>query len=172
MKCLKCNSDIKISQFASLTGYETYRCTNIECNGLFDISDFKKINSNLNKLIKPIFKKSDFDICFDDLCSTRYLNMPPGREISLFIAKILEANNNAIGVFPSENTRSYVSMRGKSSMNTETFEKFITDYKFYFKHWDHILIEEMTLNQERSLANLLEENSDFATKIYIIERSF
>jgi hypothetical protein len=36
MKCLKCNSSVIKSQFSSITGYDSYRCSNKECNYLYD----------------------------------------------------------------------------------------------------------------------------------------
>jgi len=39
-KCLKCNSSLKESPHNKLTGYKSYRCSNQDCNSLFDESEF------------------------------------------------------------------------------------------------------------------------------------
>lgn len=42
-KCLKCNSDLKESPHNLMTGYNSYRCSNKECNALFDESELSGI---------------------------------------------------------------------------------------------------------------------------------
>lgn len=41
MKCLKCNSILKESPFNKTTGYKSFRCTNKDCNALFDKKDLE-----------------------------------------------------------------------------------------------------------------------------------
>lgn len=48
-KCLKCNSPVKLSPHNQHTGYESYRCSNTECNALFDVSDFDSVPPELPK---------------------------------------------------------------------------------------------------------------------------
>jgi hypothetical protein len=48
-KCLKCNSPVKLSPHNQHTGYESYRCSNPDCNSLFDVSDFESVPPELPK---------------------------------------------------------------------------------------------------------------------------
>lgn len=41
-QCLKCNSEVKESPYNNFTGYKSYRCTNKDCNSLFDLRDLTK----------------------------------------------------------------------------------------------------------------------------------
>lgn len=58
-RCLKCNNPVKESPHNKFTGFKSYRCTNSECNSLFDIKDFQNqssIKTNHNELCSE-FKK-------------------------------------------------------------------------------------------------------------------
>lgn len=46
-KCLKCNADVKESPHNQFTGFKSFRCSNINCNSLFDISDFNNLKMEI-----------------------------------------------------------------------------------------------------------------------------
>lgn len=56
MKCLKCNSNAKESQYNSLTGYSSFRCVNPDCNYLFDKKELQ--NNSLSDGVHPIYSQS------------------------------------------------------------------------------------------------------------------
>lgn len=57
-KCLKCNSEVTESPHNKITGFESFRCSNLDCNSLFDISDFNK----------EIVKKDSYEQLKDKAC--------------------------------------------------------------------------------------------------------
>lgn len=54
--CPKCSNELKESPHNKFTGFKSYRCSNNECNALFDISDlknnFEKFKFNKEELFK------------------------------------------------------------------------------------------------------------------------
>ena len=171
-KCIKCSSDVKKSNFSKITGYESYRCVNNNCNALYDKEDFNNHIFELGKLNKPKFDNEELSLCFDKLFNEHYINMPPGREISLFIAKILEVNHNTIGIFPSEKSKEYTMMRGNGKMCSDIFENFVNNIEFYLSKYEFLIFDELTIKQEVKLANLIQENEIDISKFFLIERSF
>lgn len=101
-KCPKCSNELKKSKFNTLHGYESYRCSNIDCNSLFDISDLNKISISLNTLIKPINLDSHHDYYFDQLIEDKKTKIPTGYGKSYFLLKICEANPEAVIVCASK----------------------------------------------------------------------
>lgn len=74
MKCLKCNSNVKESPHNKFTGFKSYRCSNKECNALFDESDFIPEIPKENKSLREHLEKQR-----EDAKNTQYPigNIPP-----------------------------------------------------------------------------------------------
>jgi hypothetical protein len=172
LKCMKCYSDVRKSSYSKMTGYESYRCINKECNALYDREDFNNQEYEVGRLNKPKFDSNELDSCFETLFNNHYINMPPGREISLFIAKILEINHNAIGIFPSDKSKEYTMMRGNGKMNSDTFDNFIKDIETFLKKYEFLIFDELSIKQESRLADLIQSKEIDISKFFIIERSF
>lgn len=98
MKCFKCNSPVKESPHNKFTGFKSYRCTNQDCNGLFDIKDFqKKDNENLDKSLSY----------FEDLLDNNY----PDQHVSRQIRRKTTGTHASGIVLAGSNTKSLKSVK-------------------------------------------------------------
>lgn len=100
MKCHKCNSNLKKSPHSKLTGYNSYRCENTDCNSLFDEKDLLKesyqyfpklITADGIKLTMNVVKKTSGIIemnCIADKTTTKS-----------YTKKIIKTNNEEIDSF-------------------------------------------------------------------------
>ena len=123
-KCKKCNSKVLPSQFQKMTGYESYKCQNKECNALYDKKDL--IQENLVSHENLQF--------FEDLLNNKNIN-----QSTKIVDQTINFQNNKINdLFDFGFRKTLYSLVTNSSRDNQTLTEFIN--KISLQYSDDILI--------------------------------
>ena len=156
MKCIKCNSNVVKSKFSNWNGFETYKCSNIECNYLHDINDFNK--GSCFQIKKPKELHPYHVDLYDEFVKNRSVNIPIGGGKSLFCKNILECNN-ALLIVPSkiieQNFKDSIVKKRVLCIHS-LIRKFRSDQKF-LKEYDFFIIDEL-YSTRSSVSEFLKDN--------------
>ena len=175
-KCLKCNSELKLSPHNQMTGYESYRCTNSNCKALFDVSDFK-INTLNNKLIKPSNLKFNQGDYFDKLINENKVEIPIGAGKSYLVMRILEENDRTFGVFQNQSIVKHVSMATNSpiKLNNKIYVacshllNSIVYSDDFIKNYDNCILDDLDLDFNKKIIKVLEKKGFDINNIFIFK---
>lgn len=169
-RCPKCSSDLKLSKFKNLHGYESYRCTNKDCRNLLDISDLDIVKTKSSQLLKPKGLHPHQEYYFEELLKNKKTNIPIGSGKAHFLLKICDENPNSLIVCSSNLFVSqYVEFMNQmyQSQNIKSiFPERIVPYHFIKKYEGKIkdkilLIDELPRTYENDLISNLNGIEDF-----------
>lgn len=178
-KCKKCNSKLNKSRFSQMTGYESYRCSNSECNSLFDISDFSNntsFKSNNYELNMPDSLNPYHEIYFETLRKDSCVKIDLGAGKTMFTLKVCDANDCSMIVCSSDAIKKqFVSEMKKmytSKMIKNSFEHRILNFNEFInlgiKNDKLFLFNELFQHQDIQLRDLIEEHYDFRRRCYFV----
>lgn len=175
-RCKKCGSELKESPHNQVTGYESYRCNNIECNALFDISDLLVTNYTSSSLIKPDNLKSYQIQYFDRLVKKREVQIP----FPLYVGKahlildILEFNKDAFVIVGNNQIKySMISFSEKEDLikdrifnyRSKEFRKLLSS-GFINRNFNYCLILELSSRDKISVQYELDLIGFSRDKVY------
>ena len=155
MKCLKCNSAVKKSQYSGFNGFETYRC--VSCNELFEIRDFKDQIKNM-ELVKPEFKYNHMGQYFDTMIREGSVRIPTGAGKTLMLAKISEHNSQVLILVANRMMiENFDRLVGDTTLAIVQVDKFLANINLYKNKYTTLIIDEQYPSKLRKLQNKLKE---------------
>jgi hypothetical protein len=173
MNCPNCGSKVNKSKYSVMTGYESYRCLNKECNGLFDIKDLNH-NKNIPPLIMPTGLNPYHVEYFNKLIKENNVNIPLGAGKSHFLTNIMDFNSQALLITESKMFQEQFIKTAKTKINSRvlTLFRLIRERTILKKEdllkYDYWLIDELYDNSYKKLKEFLNQNN--ITNVFYINK--